>query len=201
MTRLELFTQKWRRGCGSDQCSKARVVLYKGTLPCDLLFIGEAPGESENVLGRPFVGPAGKLLDSIIEDAVGGLVLGAGAITENDISDGEPVRCAFTNVVGCIPRESDGEKAKEPEHEQILCCQGRLAEFVKLANPRLIVCIGALARDYTDPMLKDACPIREDVPRVAITHPAAILRANVTNRGLMRQRCVVTLRNAVLELE
>jgi DNA polymerase len=185
MTRLELFTQKWHRGCGSDQCSKARVVLFKGTLPCDLLFVGEAPGESENVLGRPFMGPAGKLLDSIIEDAV----------------DTRDIRCAFTNVVGCIPRESTGDKAKEPEHEQILQCQGRLSEFIRLANPRLVVCVGALARDYTDPMLKDACPIQEDIPRVSITHPAAILRANVTNRGLMRQRAVVTLRNAVLELE
>lgn len=184
MTRLQLFTQKWRGGCGSDQCSKARVVLFKGTLPCDLLFVGEAPGESENVLGRPFVGPAGKLLDSIIEDAVD-----------------DTMRCAFTNVVGCIPRESTGDKAKEPEHEQILACQGRLEEFIRLANPRLLVCVGALARDYTDPFLKDSCKFHRPIPRVAITHPAHILRANVTNRGLMRQRAVVTLRNAVLELE
>jgi len=197
MTRLELFTQKWRRGCGSDQCSKARVVLFKGTIPCDLLFIGEAPGESENVLGRPFMGPAGKLLDSIIADAgLNGTMLPEGEYAKDD----PPMRCAFTNVVCCIPRESDGEKAKEPEHEQILQCQGRLSEFIQLANPRLVVCVGALARDYTDPFLKDACPIQEDVPRVAITHPAHILRANVTNRGLMRQRAVVTLRNAVLEL-
>jgi uracil-DNA glycosylase len=63
------------------------VVLCRGRLPCDVLFVGEAPGVSEDVLGRPFVGPAGKLLDTIVERAL----------------DGQ-YDCAMTNLVACIPK-------------------------------------------------------------------------------------------------
>jgi uracil-DNA glycosylase family 4 len=76
MTRFQLFCQKWGEGCGSTQCAGAnRVVLVRGSVPCDVLFIGEAPGQSEDVVGRPFVGPAGKLLDRIIEDALSGITV------------------------------------------------------------------------------------------------------------------------------
>jgi uracil-DNA glycosylase len=65
------FLQGWGRGCGSNLCPLARkVVLARGTLPCDVLFIGEGPGVSEDVTGRPFVGPAGSLLDHIVNTAL-----------------------------------------------------------------------------------------------------------------------------------
>ncbi len=46
------------------------VVLGRGTLPCDVLFVGEAPGNSENDIGKPFIGQAGKILDSLISASV-----------------------------------------------------------------------------------------------------------------------------------
>jgi uracil-DNA glycosylase len=55
---------------------RSNVVLARGSIPCDILFVGEAPGRSEDALGKPFVGPAGILLDEMIEDALSGIVLG-----------------------------------------------------------------------------------------------------------------------------
>ena len=56
--------EKWRdcQSCLLNKC-RNRVVMARGKLPSPILFIGEAPGESENVVGLPFVGPAGRLLD------------------------------------------------------------------------------------------------------------------------------------------
>ena len=88
MTPYQRHREKWK---GCERCSLYRgrrsVVLCRGKLPCDVLFVGEAPGVSEDVLGRPFVGPAGKLLDEIVERALDG---------QYDY--------AITNLVACIPK-------------------------------------------------------------------------------------------------
>jgi DNA polymerase len=179
------------------------VVLVRGTVPCDVLFVGEAPGETENVLGKPFCGPAGKLLDAILARAV---------------PDG--VTFALTNLVACIPRApGGGAKASQPEDASIKACGERLRELIRLAKPRLLVAVGALARDWLDVKVRDCVlKVRETgrpagtkrqmldvaepailIPTVDIVHPAAVLRANTAGQGLMVQRCVVTVANAVEE--
>lgn len=132
---LSLLLRKHREDWGScTRCplheGRAKVVLGRGKLPCDILLIGEAPGESENVLGQPFVGPAGHLLDRIIRSAVP-----------------DSMAWAITNLVACIPRQ-DGSKVSEPDPDDILHCAPRLDEFVRMANPRLIVCVGKLAESW-----------------------------------------------------
>lgn len=165
--------------------TRARIVVARGTVPCDVLFVGEAPGESENVLGRPFVGPAGRLLDAIVYQA-----LGASGLST-----------AFTNLVCCIPRDPDeGGKAAEPPDESIEACRPRLEEFVRLCRPRLLVAVGRLATDWLTQGMKYSVKVDPSIRQTSITHPAAILRANVAQRGLAVQRCVVTLRNAAEEL-
>jgi uracil-DNA glycosylase len=178
------FREKWRDGCGSTLCPSARrIVFARGCIPCDVLFVGEAPGESENVEGVPFAGPAGMLLDRIIARAV----------------PVPAVRIGFTNVVCCIPRDEDGRKAIEPDHEAILQCRDRLSEFVDLCKPRLVVCVGKLAKDYLDRGYKHSLKLPEGTAQIDVTHPAAILRANIAQQGLMFQRCVVQIANAVEE--
>ncbi len=149
------------------------------------MFVGEAPGASENVLGRPFVGPAGKLLDAIIGRSV-------------------PVGVcyALTNLVGCIPRDLDGNKVGKPEHEDVMACSPRLAEFAELARSRLVVAVGAEAKMYLSPSSRIGRVITfpGDPYVVCIQHPAHILRMNVAQQGLEIQRCVVTLTNAVADL-
>lgn len=163
------------------QHDRKQVVLARGTIPCDVVFVGEAPGESEDVLGKPFMGPAGQLLDHIISRSRGS----------------NTWTYALTNLVCCIPRDrDDGAKAAQPPDAAIEACSPRLTEFIDLCNPWLIVCVGAMARDWLEPGYNWSIPI-PDIPRVDITHPAAILRANVSQQGLAIQRCVVTIRNAV----
>jgi uracil-DNA glycosylase family 4 len=185
MAKVSLFQQhceRWKDGCGASICEGARKVFCRGKLPCDVLFIGEGPGESEDTIGTCFVGPAGKLLDHIISQAIP-----------------SSLRVAFTNIVCCIPREEDGRKATEPDDDSILACQPRLVEFVEIAKPKLIVCVGAMARDWLSPGYAHSAPIPRSIPRIDITHPAAILRASIAMKGLMVQRVVANLRNATEE--
>ena len=202
--RLSLFAshvERWKNGCGSDQCDpkKKKVVLARGSLPCDVLFVGEAPGESENVLGVPFAGPAGRLLDQIIQASLGGVE----TTYPDSTHDTRPLRVAFTNVVCCIPRDPENplEKWTEPEDEQIESCRDRLEEFIgKVAKPRLVVMVGKVAEHWLTQGYKHSIKIPETCKTVAITHPAAILRAPTVQRDFAVQRCVVTLSNAVEDL-
>jgi uracil-DNA glycosylase family 4 len=185
MTKVSLFQQHcecWKDGCGASICEGARKVFSRGKLPCDVLFVGEAPGESEDTVGLPFIGPAGKLLDHIVKQAIP-----------------STLRVAFTNIVCCIPREEDGRKATEPDDDSILACQPRLVEFVEIAKPKLIVCVGAMARDWLSPGYAHSAPIPRSIPRIDVTHPAAILRASIAMKGLLVQKVVANLRNAVEE--
>jgi uracil-DNA glycosylase family 4 len=185
MAKVSLFQQhceRWKDGCGASICEGARKVFCRGRIPCDILVTGEAPGESEDTVGLPFIGPAGKLLDHIVKQAIP-----------------SSLRVAFTNIVCCIPREEDGRKATEPDDDSILACQPRLVEFVEIAKPKLIVCVGAMARDWLSPGYAHSAPIPRSIPRIDVTHPAAILRASIAMKGLLVQKVVANLRNAVEE--
>lgn len=184
VTKYQRHCLTWAGGCGSVECAGAKhVVLSRGSVPCDILFIGEAPGPSEDSLGVPFIGPAGKLLDLIV----------ARSVTPD-------TRVCFTNLVACVPRDDDGNKAMEPSEEQVESCAPRLREFVALCRPKLIVTVGAKANAWTDPKHSGSIRFHDTVPRVSVTHPAAILRANATMKGMMVQRQVAILSTAIQEL-
>lgn len=189
-TPYESHRQLWAgcRKCGLCE-GRQNVVLARGRVPADVLFVGEAPGQSEDVLGRPFVGPAGRLLDQIIEGAWESVSLPEG-------QGGKFVAtCAFTNLVACIPIGEDGDKVKEPESADIMSCQPRLEQFIKICKPKLIVCVGALSAKW---LRKNSASYGVgDIKMVDLVHPAAILRSNIAQRGLAIQRAIVTLANAV----
>ena len=187
---------RWSEGCGSEMCGRAggRVCLLRGQVPCDVLFVGEAPGKSENVLGRPFVGPAGQLLDRIVRDSIGQINAQLAA------QDRPPLRVAFTNLVGCLPVGEDGDKSGEPGEDQIEACTERLVDVVRVTAPRLIVCVGKLSETQLDPGYKHSAPVPRTIARVPIQHPAAILRAPTAGQGLMIQRAIVRVRHAAEKL-
>ena len=170
---------KWQdcTGCALAE-RRNRVVLARGKLPCDALFVGEAPGNSENIHGQPFIGPAGKLLDQMIAQAQ--------ELAETDL------RIAFTNTVACIPIGAEGSKEGEPPKWAIKACQDRLSEMLDIAKPKLVVLVGKLAEKYT--------PTSDQWRTRAITHPAAILRADQAIQGITIQRIVVALKTAFGEL-
>lgn len=193
--------ERWRNGCGNTICTTAmNVCLGRGVVPADIVFVGEGPGQSENALGEPFIGPAGRLLDTIIANA------GLGEF-----------RLAFTNLVGCMPSDSDtGEKATEPDIGEIKQCSRRLREFFLVAKPRAVVCVGATSERYcprqpelSQPDYKVAkkgsahffdteyklpwMPAGAELIYVSIVHPAFILRSKIVRQGYMVQEATVKL--------
>ena len=190
-THYSLFVERWQ-SCTACELHESRqnVVLARGQIPCDVLFLGEAPGQSEDCLSFPFVGPAGQLLDNPPPFSPPGIVQRAGLAELG-------IRSAFANLVCCIPLGDDGVKVTEPPDEAIEACSVRLVEFVEIANPRLIVCVGKLAKDWLDPGYKHSIKLHRRIPLVEIVHPAHILRMNYAQQGLAIQRATVVLRNAV----
>lgn len=184
MTPWQTHVEKWK-DCQLCPLGKqrGRIVLARGQIPCDILFVGEAPGQSEDVLGQPFVGPAGQLLDDIVRDA---LVL----------QPRQDFHLAFTNLVACFPREAKARGENEPQDSEVRACGERLWEFARIAKPRLIVAVGALANKFVAAIART-----QFEAYCAIVHPAAILRGNPVQRDFMRQRAVVQLANAVEELK
>ncbi len=170
--------ERWKDCTKCPLChQRSNIVLARGTVPCDVLFCGEAPGASEDALGQPFVGPAGDLLNQIIERAVP-----------------QGVTVALTNLVACFPAEAKARGDNEPERAEILACRPRLHEFIKLARPRLIVCVGNLASDWIG---HDASGKVLGATVVEIVHPAAILRMPLAQKGMAVNRAIVIVQGAV----
>lgn len=172
LTPLARHLAKWKT-CSLCylHATRLHVVQVRGKIPCDILFVGEAPGESEDVIGSPFVGPAGQLLDTIIANAIP-----------------NSYKLAFTNLVACIPREDDGGKATEPDTSCIKACSKRLEELVQLAKPKAVVAVGKLAAKHAN-------------HSHAIIHPAALLRMHIVTKELEIQRCQVKLQEVVEDLQ
>lgn len=175
-TPWEIHRDKWKSCTRCPLHSTRRnVVLARGAIPCQVLFIGESPGQSEDVLGQPFVGPAGHLLNYIVDMAL----------------PPEMTR-AFTNLVACIPIGEEGTKTAEPDPKCIEACEPRLDEFIRTCNPDLIVHVGALASKWHSQWRAAA-----GVPFVQVAHPAFILRLDIVQRPLAIKRSVITISDAV----
>lgn len=180
MTAYQNHRKRWQNCRGCELCSqRSRVVLARGTVPCKVLFIGEAPGPSEDVIGKPFVGPAGKIFDRVLAEAV-------------------PASCSYaiTNLVACFPREAKEAGINEPPKEAIEACAPRLQEFARLCKPRLIVAVGSLAAKHL-PQWPNRPTTRA---MIQILHPAAILRMQAVQRPLAIRRSIVTIADAVAEI-
>jgi len=110
------------RGCDLA-LKRTQVVWGDGPATARVVFIGEAPGRKEDEGGRPFIGPAGHLLDELLERA---------HITRADVY--------ITNIVKCRPPGN-----RDPRDEEILACRGYLNAQLRLLRPRAIVTLGAFA--------------------------------------------------------
>lgn len=172
---------KWKdcKACWLHK-GRQRVVFARGNIPAPILFVGEAPGDSEDVIGQPFVGPAGIHpacgLDSMINQA---------------IHQQSNCKYCITNIVGCIPRVPSGEKLGAPDNESIQACRPKIQELIKLCRPKLIICVGDVAWEE--------CPRLDygEVEYIKIIHPAHILRSHIGQRGILVQRNVVIITDAI----
>jgi DNA polymerase len=131
------------------------------------LFVGEGPGVNEDRQGEPFVGPAGKLLDNMLQAI--GIERGANSF--------------ITNVVKCRPIDADG-RDRPPAAEEVAACMPYLTRQIALIKPDLIVALGKVAavsllritQDTALAGLRGQPHKLGDVPVVVTYHPAYLLR-------------------------
>lgn len=140
---------------------RTNVVFGEGVLESPVMFVGEGPGEQEDLQGRPFVGPAGQLLDRML--AAIGLSREQNAM--------------ICNIVKCRP---PGNRTPSPEEGER--CLPFLRAQVDIVRPRVIVCLGATAvRHIIDPgaritRVRGQWTERKGFWITATYHPAALLR-------------------------
>lgn len=145
--------------CGLCQ-TRTNVVFGVGNPKTDIMFIGEGPGEQEDLQGVPFVGPAGKLLDQMLS-----------------IIDIDRTNCYIANIVKCRPPQN-----RDPEEEEQEACIDYLRNQIALVNPRVIVCLGRIAaKKLIDPNFRitrdhGTWYQRGECWVTAIYHPSALLR-------------------------
>ncbi|MDP2871537.1 MAG: uracil-DNA glycosylase [Bacillota bacterium] len=137
-----------------------QVVFGEGDPRAMVMFVGEGPGETEDQLGRPFVGRAGQLLDRIL--------------TASGFERGEVY---IANVVKCRPPGN-----RQPSPEEAEACLPWLRAQIRLIRPRLVVCLGAAATGILiDPRLRITSARgkwheRNGLRYMPTFHPAALLR-------------------------
>ena len=146
---------------------ESNFVFGEGSAESEVMFIGEAPGASEDKLGRPFVGRAGKLLDKLIADI--------GWKREN---------IYISNIVKRRPPEN-----RDPFPEELEAYRPYLTEEIEILNPKIIAPLGRYSMNYILPLAK----ISNDHGRVfwwgerlviPLYHPAAALRSTNVLRAL-----------------
>jgi uracil-DNA glycosylase len=139
---------------------RRNFVQGRGDLPADLLFIGEAPGKSEDLMGEPFIGPSGKLLDKMIVD------------TTQRLRVQRKITYFITNVILCRPYVMDESSEeygnnRKPENIEILNCYPYVMEICKKVNPSFVVFVGEVAERV----------FSEEFPNsLRIYHPSFLLR-------------------------
>jgi DNA polymerase len=145
-----------------------QVVFGEGPVPAELMLVGEQPGDREDLAGRPFVGPAGRILDEGLEQA--GL---------------DRSTLYITNAVKHFKWKARGKRRihERPDVAEIDACAPWLEREVELVGPRMIVALGAtavralLGRSATITSLRGSGQMsRFDIPLVVTVHPSAIVR-------------------------
>lgn len=141
--------------------NRTNLVFGQGIETADVLFVGEGPGENEDLQGLPFVGRSGQLLDK--------LLFSIGLDRNKNIYIG--------NMVKCRP-----PKNRDPLPEEIKACGNYLAKQIEIINPKVIVCLGRVAaKAFIDPnfmVTKEHGQFRTINGRLYMGtfHPAALLR-------------------------
>ena len=149
------------RGCTLCRLHEGRGHAVPGEGPADakLFLVGEAPGRHEDAEGRPFVGVAGKVLDS---------VLGEVGLSRRDVF--------ITNVVKCRPPEN-----RRPRADEIAACRPYLVAQIRAVHPAVLVALGDTAATSLAGPTADVAAARrrssrfEGIPAIATYHPAATL--------------------------
>lgn len=158
---------------GMGQCTRCSlseqrrsIVFGQGPQDAKLMVIGEGPGQQEDASGLPFVGPAGKLLDRMLE-AVG--------LARQEVY--------VTNIVKCRPPGN-----RDPQPDEVAACRSFLEDQVRSINPKVIMTLG---RPAAQTLLQTKAPIGAlrgkwdrfmDIDLLPTFHPAYLLRSPAKKR-------------------
>ena len=153
------------RDCGACRAcalaeTRTNVVFGDGARDAEILLVGEGPGQQEDEQGVPFVGPAGKLLDDMLE------IIGL-----------DRTKVYIANVVKCRPPQN-----RDPLNEEQEACIGYLRNQVALIRPKIIVCLGRISAmklirpDFKITREHGQWFEKAGIHMTAIYHPAALLR-------------------------
>ena len=151
-----------------------QTVFGEGSTRARVVFVGEQPGDQEDLQGKPFVGPAGKLLDKALEDA---------GIDRSQVY--------VTNIVKHFKWQARGKRRihQKPNWSEIAACRPWLDAELEVIEPRVLVCLGAtaaqalLGRDFRVSRQRGELVESELAEKVIATvHPSSILRADEATR-------------------
>ena len=169
-------------GCKACDLYKrgTQTVFGEGPPKAELMLVGEQPGDAEDLAGQPFVGPAGRLLDTALEEA---------GIARSQVY--------VTNVVKHFKWEPRGKRRihAKPNAAEIGACRPWLEVEIALVKPRVLVCLGAtaaqalLGKSFKVSQQRGTLVPSPLAPIVSATvHPSSILRApdDETRREEMR---------------
>ena len=148
------------KACPLSQ-TRTNVVFGVGNENADILFVGEGPGQNEDLQGEPFVGKAGQLLDKYLS------VIGLDRRTNIYIA----------NIVKCRPPEN-----RDPRDDEQTICINWLRHQTRLINPKIIVCLGRIAaqrlisEDFRVTRQHGEFIQKGSILFMGTYHPAALLR-------------------------
>jgi len=149
-----MSTSKECYECGLHRFRKNQVV-GAGDIPASILFVGEAPGRSEDLRAKPFVGPSGKLLRDAMKKAA--------RLLEVSVLPSYYI----TNVVQCRPTDSLGGPNRQPTDDEIWACRPNFEAVLNQVKPGVVVFIGKVAEHALKKRFFGAH---------TLVHPAYILR-------------------------
>jgi DNA polymerase len=170
-----------------------QTVFGEGPLSAELMLVGEVPGDQEDRLGHPFIGPAGQILQHCLEEV--GL-------------DRDQVY--ITNVVKHFKFERRGKVRlhKKPNSAEIHACQPWLDHEIALVRPKVLMCLGStaaqvlLGADFRVTRMRGKWIESTLAPRVLATvHPSSILRGPHEEREPETRRLIADLRLAAQALD
>jgi uracil-DNA glycosylase family protein len=163
-----------------------QTVFGEGPLRAKIVFVGEQPGDQEDLAGHPFVGPAGKVLDEALHQA---------GIDRSEVY--------VTNVVKHFKWEPRGKRRlhKKPSAREMAACHPWLEAELQVLKPKIIVCLGAtaaqalLGRAFRVSRQRGQRVMGPDgMAAIATHHPSAVLRApDPAVRNRMRQELAADL--------
>lgn len=166
----------WASCRACDLCrTRNHVTMARGRFPATVVFLGDSPRGQDDVMGFPFVGEDGDLMDRLVADAA----------TWTNLSAPPPV--AFVHLVGCFPKDHRGQHRK-PTSKELKACKERVAAILRMSGAKAIVIVGEVPKSHIP---------KTDLPTVKMKHPAKLRSALPKDARLEYKKAVAAIGRAI----